>query len=57
MPFEIVRNDIVNMQTDAIVNTANPEPVVGSGVDSGIHKKAGEKLLSAPKVIGAGKKA
>lgn len=24
MPFEIVRNDIVNMQVDAIVNTANP---------------------------------
>ena len=52
MPFEIVRNDIVNMQTDAIVNTANPEPVVGSGVDSGIHKKAGDKLLLARKKIG-----
>lgn len=24
MPFEIVRNDIVNMQVDAVVNTANP---------------------------------
>ena len=41
MPFEIVRNDIVNMQVDAVVNTANPNPVIGSGVDSGIHKKAG----------------
>ena len=39
MPFEIVRNDIVNMQVDAVVNTANPNPVIGSGVDSGIHKK------------------
>ncbi|EOS73046.1 hypothetical protein C817_05216 [Dorea sp. 5-2] len=38
MPFEIVRNDIVNMQVDAVVNTANPNPVIGSGVDSGIHK-------------------
>ena len=37
MPFEIVRNDIVNMQVDAVVNTANPNPVIGSGVDSGIH--------------------
>ena len=35
MPFEIVRNDIVNMQVDAVVNTANPNPVIGSGVDSG----------------------
>ena len=52
MPFEIVRNDIVNMQTDAIVNTANPEPIVGSGVDSTIHKKAGDKLLLARKKIG-----
>lgn len=39
MPFEIVRNDIVNMQVDAVVNTANPNPVIGSGVDSGIIKK------------------
>ena len=45
MPFEIVRNDIVNMQVDAVVNTANPNPVIGSGVDSGIHKKAGYELL------------
>ena len=47
MPFEIVRNDIVNMQVDAVVNTANPNPVIGSGVDSGIHKKAGHELLVA----------
>ena len=47
MPFEIVRNDIVNMQVDAIVNTANPNPVIGSGVDSGIHKKAGYELFAA----------
>ena len=47
MPFEIVRNDIVNMQVDAVVNTANPNPVIGSGVDSGIHKKAGSELLAA----------
>lgn len=52
MPFEIVRNDITNMQADAIVNTANPEPVIGSGVDSVIHKKAGDRLLLARKKIG-----
>ena len=45
MPFEIVRNDIVNMQVDAIVNTANPKPIVGYGVDAGVHKKAGPELL------------
>ncbi|MDO5096131.1 MAG: macro domain-containing protein [Peptostreptococcaceae bacterium] len=52
MPFEIVRNDIVNMQVDAIVNTANPKPIIGSGVDSGIHKKAGQELLAARQKIG-----
>lgn len=52
MPFEIVQNDIVNMKVDAVVNTANPNPVVGSGVDSGIHKKAGGKLLKARQKIG-----
>lgn len=52
MSFEIVRNDIVNMQVDAVVNTANPNPVIGSGVDSGIHKKAGHELLLARQKIG-----
>ncbi len=52
MPFEIIRNDIVNMQVDAVVNTANPHPVIGTGVDSGIHKKAGQALLEARQKIG-----
>ncbi len=52
MPFEIVRNDIVNMQVDAVVNTANPNPVIGCGVDRGIHKKAGYELLVAREKIG-----
>jgi len=52
MPFEIVRNDIVNMQVDAIVNTANPQPIIGYGCDAGVHKKAGPKLLEARKRIG-----
>ena len=52
MPFEIVRNDITNMQVDAIVNTANPQPIIGYGCDAGVHKKAGPKLLEARKKIG-----
>ena len=52
MPFEIVRNDIVNMRVDAIVNTANPRARVGSGIDSAVHKKAGPQLLEARKAIG-----
>ena len=53
MPFEIVRNDISNMRVDAIVNTANPKPVVGSGTDTTIHKKAGPDLLAARQKIGS----
>ena len=52
MPFEIIRGDIAATKADAIVNTANPSPVIGSGVDTGIHKKAGPKLLKARKRIG-----
>lgn len=52
MPFQIVRNDITNMRVDAIVNTANPQPIVGAGVDSAIHEKAGPRLLEARKKIG-----
>ena len=52
MPFEIVRNDIVNMQVDAIVNTANPKPIVGYGVDAGVHKIAGPQLLAAREQVG-----
>ena len=52
MPFEIVRNDITNMRVDAIVNTANPRPVIGLGTDSQIHEKAGPDLLKARQCIG-----
>jgi len=52
MPFEIVRNDITNMHTDAIVNSANPRPVAGLGTDSSIHEKAGPELLAARQKIG-----
>ncbi len=53
MPFEIVRNDITNMHVDALVNTANPRPVIGAGTDSRIHEVAGPKLLKARQRIGA----
>ena len=53
MPFAIVRNDIAAMQVDAIVNTANPRPVIGSGVDARIHEMAGPALLLARHRIGS----
>ena len=53
MPFEIVRNDITKMYVDAIVNTANPRPVIGLGTDSQIHEAAGLELLMARQKIGS----
>lgn len=47
MPFQIIRNDITKVKADAIVNTANPNVVVGSGVDSAIYKAAGKERLLA----------
>ena len=52
MPFEIIRNDITAMHVDAIVNSANPRPVIGLGTDSMIHEKAGPQLLQARQQIG-----
>ena len=53
MPFTIVRHDITQMAVDAIVNTANPLPVVGRGTDARIHTQAGPQLLEARKRIGS----
>ena len=53
MPFKIIRDDITKVKADAIVNPANPEPVIGGGVESAIYKAAGkEKLLEARKELG-----
>lgn len=53
MSFKIVRNDITRIKADAIVNTANPEPVYSAGTDSAVYTAAGaEKLLEERKKIG-----
>lgn len=45
MPFRIIRNDITKVKADAIVNTANPKPVIGGGTDSAIYQAAGKEAL------------
>lgn len=44
MPLQIVRQDIIKMRVDAIVNTTNEEMVGYSGVDLAVHEGAGPLL-------------
>lgn len=53
MAFHIIRNDIVKMKVDAIVNSANPKPTYAYGTDLAIYKAAGaEALLKERLAIG-----
>jgi O-acetyl-ADP-ribose deacetylase (regulator of RNase III) len=53
MPLNVIRQDITKVKADAIVNTANPKPVIGGGTDSAIYEAAGmEELLALRKKIG-----
>ena len=53
MPFQIIRNDITKVRVDAIVNTANPEPIFASGTDTAVYKAAGaDRLLKERRRIG-----
>lgn len=53
MPFNVVRNDITKVKADAIVNTANPKPVIGDGTDRAVYEAAGKNdLLTLRKNIG-----
>lgn len=45
MPFQILHNDITNMNTDAIVNAANSKLRMGGWVCGAIFKAAGETQL------------
>ena len=45
MPFQIIHGDITKLKVDVIVNSANPKPIIGGGVDFNIHKAAGYRLI------------
>ena len=54
MAIKYVRADITTLKVDAIVNSANPLPVIGAGCDSAIYQAAGkQRLLAQRKKIGS----
>ena len=50
MSFEVLRNDIAQVEADVIVNPANPLPKIGDGAELAIYERAGMKKLLAERM-------
>ncbi|MFZ7104300.1 MAG: O-acetyl-ADP-ribose deacetylase [Peptococcaceae bacterium] len=49
--IKLVKGDITDQETEAVVNAANPTLLGGKGVDGAIHSKGGPQILARCKEI------
>jgi O-acetyl-ADP-ribose deacetylase (regulator of RNase III) len=49
---ELLKSDILDLDVDVIVNSANPSLLAGGGVCGAIHRAAGPELEAAAKPLG-----